>query len=378
MEDTYSAATPDAKDATALTAEAAALEVCSCTANSLKVHVCVAGPFSTAHLVILWRKKPITGQEITEADSFLEFHFLPQAQDFEIRLLVNGALMARSIARTAEMERSILRSSQGMQSELFVSEAHMPFGSWIMEHRGNWLWSAKEAGCWSSGFFNELFRCGLFALPVDTDDSMMPIINPESRYCIDLRASTAATWEKSKRVRRHKRDFKLSVNRSFEKSLRALQQYHEIGGATWMNERLFLALVAMQGQVWNVTDDKKEEKKGTLIDHCVFELWEPVVQEANGSSGSSSTTSTPTVTASKSISTTENILLDGHRLVAVVAGFGLGRVWHDYSMCTLLKDRRSVGALLTKAVGQLLKKCGYDVYYWGCKVTCCRYPIMLA
>jgi hypothetical protein len=37
--------------------------------------------------------------------------------------------------------------------------------------------------------------------------------------------------------------------------------------------------------------------------------------------------------------------------VAVVAGFGVGRVWHDYSMCTLVKDRRSAGSLLTKAVG---------------------------
>ena len=45
---------------------------------------------------------------------------------------------------------------------------------------------AAAPACWRPAFVCELFRYGLFPLP--HSDSLVPIINPEERYCIDLRA----------------------------------------------------------------------------------------------------------------------------------------------------------------------------------------------
>merc|ERR1711871_646760 len=59
---------------------------------------------------------------------------------------------------------------------------------------------------------------------------------------------------------------------------------------------------------------------------------------------------------------------EGDALVALVCGFGVGTAYHDYSMATLKRDRRGIGYIATKAVGHLLQKCGYDIWYWGRRV----------
>merc|ERR1712110_965532 len=55
-------------------------------------------------------------------------------------------------------------------------------------------------------------------------------------------------------------------------------------------------------------------------------------------------------------------------LAAASFGLAVGSFFHDFSMCCLIKDRRSAGAILTKAVGALLTDCGVLDWYWGCKV----------
>ena len=54
-------------------------------------------------------------------------------------------------------------------------------------------------------------------------------------------------------------------------------------------------------------------------------------------------------------------------LLAVTAGFGVGRAYHDYSMAALVRDKRSAGQVLTKTIAALLQKLGYGLWYWGFK-----------
>ena len=60
-------------------------------------------------------------------------------------------------------------------------------------------------------------------------------------------------------------------------------------------------------------------------------------------------------------------LFEGNELVAVTLGYSIGRCYHDYSMATFVRDKRSLGHLLTKAQGHLLKNAGYSIWYFGIK-----------
>ncbi|CAE8705355.1 unnamed protein product, partial [Polarella glacialis] len=60
-------------------------------------------------------------------------------------------------------------------------------------------------------------------------------------------------------------------------------------------------------------------------------------------------------------------LWEGHELAAATFSFLRGRVFHDFTMCTLLRDHRSAGHVLTKAVGHLIGVAGYTCWYWGFK-----------
>lgn len=55
------------------------------------------------------------------------------------------------------------------------------------------------------------------------------------------------------------------------------------------------------------------------------------------------------------------------KLAAVTAGMSAGSNFHDYSMCTFVRDSRCLGHVLTKTVADLLQKCGFDLWYWGYK-----------
>ena len=51
-------------------------------------------------------------------------------------------------------------------------------------------------------------------------------------------------------------------------------------------------------------------------------------------------------------------------------GFTIGGVYQDYTMCTLMRDKRSCGSILTKVVGYILQEIGISIWYWGYK---CEY-----
>jgi len=363
--------------------------------------------------------QPIDGHELAPAAGrqLCRFHFLPPDSELELQVWrlpaqdaaqSEDAACARARAACRLLASAQLRTealppdlaSHGMQPELYVGDAHLPLGPWVMTHPGNWLWAAAPA-CWRPAFVCELFRYGLFPLP--HSDSLVPIINPEERYCIDLRAGreggrgeaggagSPVRWDKSKRVRRHGRDFVMSVNRSFESSLRRLQDYHlaKGSGSTWLTERLRTLLVGLQGEPWGGCGEQSSGDggggggggDGGRVDLCMFELWEQTAGESEadcggggGGGGGSSGGGPHDGTSERSSEQERHRTSAGGgagrslRLVAVVAGFGVGRVWHDFSMATLVRDRRSPGSLLTKAVGHLLAACGYDLWYWGCKI----------
>jgi Leu/Phe-tRNA-protein transferase len=147
---------------------------------------------------------------------------------------------------------------------------------------------------------------------------MLP--NPLLRYCIDL--TQDVRWDRSKIMRKVRRDgFRLSMNADFGGSLRALVACHEQQHGTWFSEHLVRVFEKM------VIDPD------CTVSHCAFELWDA----------------------------TTNALL------AVTAGFGVGCAFHDYSMCTLVRDSRGSGNVLTRTVGHVLRCCGYELWYWGYK-----------
>ena len=55
-------------------------------------------------------------------------------------------------------------------------------------------------------------------------------------------------------------------------------------------------------------------------------------------------------------------------VTAITFGFGHRGVFEDYTMCTLKKDKRSCGMILTKLVGYILQQLGYVLWYWGYEV----------
>ena len=209
----------------------------------------------------------------------------------------------------------------------------------------------------------------------------MGIINPDERYCIDLlygeqngpgQKRRKVRWDRNKGMRKHLDDFRLTVNSQFELSLRKLRNYHiQEGktGGTWCTEELIKLTVEMERRererqreylinlqakrnkkINNRDEDvdkivtvdninlltppprMEKDNNNRFVRHYIFELWE------------------------------------GHELVAVTAGFGIGRSFHDYSMATLKRDDRGIGHILTKTVGHLLTHCNYEIWYWGCKI----------
>merc|ERR1712039_818134 len=123
-------------------------------------------------------------------------------------------------------------------------------------------------------------------------------------------------------LKRYGKEFELSCNTDFRAHLRLCGQYHEERGGTWISEGLIDLLVQIHCH------------PGNDIQMYAFELWEK-------STG---------------------------QLVALSFGFGLGSFFHDFSMCCLVQDRRTCGAVLTKAIGAVLTECGFLDWYWGCKM----------
>uniref|UniRef100_A0A7S0R907 Uncharacterized protein n=1 Tax=Pyramimonas obovata TaxID=1411642 RepID=A0A7S0R907_9CHLO len=190
------------------------------------------------------------------------------------------------------------------------------------------LWALERTTCPDDWLFMigldyavvvELYKAACFTLPTFFPEPLCAVINPLERYCIDLTAR-GVRWDRKREMRRATGGFRLSLSHSFEEGLRRLKSYHG-AASTWLTEDLLQLLVRMR-------NDRGE----CPVEQQLFELW------------------------------------DGDELVAVTAGFGVGCAFHDYSMGTFVRDQRSAGHVLTKTVGDLLRKAGYTIWYWGCKV----------
>lgn len=190
--------------------------------------------------------------------------------------------------------------------------------NWFHRRQGDFLWTLFL----TEEVMLELYLNACYTLPGFLPEPLCAVINPEERFCIDLRSPQACGFHRSKMVRRHRKDFTMSVNCDFAGALKKLQQYHkapEKSGNTWLTDDLIKLTVSM------------EMRRAELpLRHTVFEVWE------------------------------------ADDLVAVCAGFAVGRAYHDYSMATLRRDPRGIGHIATKAVADLLVKCGYEIWYWGC------------
>jgi len=250
------------------------------------------------------------------------FHYLPP-----------GCYALRLLGRAAAEE-------EGDGAELGTKELQLPSLPWpslAADYRRNMVFAGQRLGPWmldcdsnymlalgseikDSAFLERLLAHGLFVLP----SGRQPIVScpwPRRPYVLDLAALPRHRWAQSKKLRRHAATFWLTVNSDFKANFRRCGQYHEGRGGTWITP-------ALTDQLWAL-----HEQASSQVRVWSFELWD----RATGS------------------------------LCAASFGLSIGCFFHDFSMCTLVKDHRSCGAVLSKCVGELLARCGVKLWYWGLK-----------
>eukprot|EP00392_Amoebophrya_sp_AT5.2_P008426 g8447.t1 len=230
---------------------------------------------------------------------------------------------------------------------------------WVYEVPGDFLWLTWLAQ--DVDLITELYALACFTLPTFFPHPFCFVINPEKRFCIVL-DKNAECWRKCKQVRRYAGDIRVTVNADFNGSLKALQQYHsrqqkdsgEDPAAqkdtkpavkppppTWLNEDILELLETMHGEA---------NERNSPVEQCIFEFWARRDGKDHKAAGE------------------EQKQGPFDQLVAVCAGFAVNRAYHDYSMATLVKDKRSFGAIATKTVGHILQATGFRLWYWGCKI----------
>jgi len=246
-----------------------------------------------------------------------ECHFLQADTVFDV-VVVAGASEIVSQGRT-------LASAQGFPLEIarrlprsqwcsYVGDEH-ELGPWLAEAPTDWLWTFNP----SIPMLRRLWRHACFTL-LDKNNPMVQCPNPRDRYCLKLQAGQR--WLKNKRVRRHKSDFFLTINKQFSETFQACAEYHAgTSGGTWITPDLILAM-----------DRCRQEASDELRIWCI-ELWE----KASG------------------------------RLAACIMSLSVGCIFHDYTTATFVRDERSAGSLLARVLGLLLERSGYTLWYWGFK-----------
>lgn len=169
----------------------------------------------------------------------------------------------------------------------------------------------------------------LFALPIESSRQLYFLPNPQQRFCLDLR--NPIKWFKSRSMRHHLKDFRVVIKQNFLEELTIAQQYHEQGhGSTWLtqewNQRLNDFSMAMA-----------QQPDSPLQLYC-FQL----IEKRSGN------------------------------IAAMTFGFRCGGFFEDYTMCTVQRDHRSCGKILTKIVGSILQQIGVTIWYWGYEVPYMR------
>lgn len=222
-------------------------------------------------------------------------------------------------------------------------------------------------------FVRRLFFEGLFVLP-QGDDGVAVLPNSAKRYCIDLSryfatvdrvaeggndgsvAPIAATtacvhWEdfvsdwftKDKKMRRvlaSAADFDIVVDRDFGEAVIATKVYHEtLHKGTWITSGFASLLLLM---------------------HRLSRRSPPTASSAVGSA---------TWVEWPRLHSVEVRDKKTGALLACTLGFELGRAYHDFSMATLVRDKRVPwGHLATKATAALLVRSNCQLWYWGMKL----------
>ena len=181
----------------------------------------------------------------------------------------------------------------------------------MMHSSSNYLFTRDR----SVELWARLFRHGLFAL--DSDCGFVAIPNPKNRFCFDLTPESVRKWNIKERFLD---DFEFVVSTDSEKlrsSLSTCRQMHSSGN--WITPRF----------MDNVTEMMCRREFG--IDFFVFELIEK---------------------SSKKIG-------------SISIGYRFGTSFTDFTACTPIRDKRSVGKLLLKAEHDYLRSLGVKLWYLG-------------
>ncbi|CAK0846223.1 unnamed protein product [Prorocentrum cordatum] len=248
-----------------------------------------------------------------------EFHFLPAGRKFIFHLQLKGAdLLLQLDAETPSVSEGVkpflAKQLPAYMWPTYVGEEHQ-LGEWLSECPEDTVWTTAPV---SDRLMQSLWSNACFTLP-SPGSPIVACPNPISRYCLDL--TKGCPWLRSKKVRRHKNDFYLTVDADYTGSFWACEETHRLSGkGTWITRELVDAL------------DRCRNDKTDLKVYSI-ELWEK----------------------------------DGDKLAAAIMALSVGDVFHDYTTATMIRDTRSAGAILTKVVGYLLAECGFTLWYWGFK-----------
>jgi hypothetical protein len=160
----------------------------------------------------------------------------------------------------------------------------------------------------------------LFVLPI-RHGYYLP--NPRHRFCLDLRKDI--NWFRNRKLRRLLPHFYVSVKRSCRAELQMARAYHlDMDNGSWLSDELIDLLDSIAVTEGNDSD----------MQLFCFSLVEKSTE----------------------------------RVAACTFGFASGGVFEDYTMCTLIKDDRSLGSVLNKLVGLMLQQAGISLWYWGYEV----------
>jgi hypothetical protein len=170
------------------------------------------------------------------------------------------------------------------------------------------------------------FRRALFTLPSSGNDGMMLLPNGKTRFCIDLRREISWTGGPSNRkVRRCAAVAKLVLDRDVCDTMRRAAAYHVAQNeATWLTS----------GFIDRMGEYMKETAGSADADTPRLHAFELVHRETG-------------------------------EVLAATLGFSCGRIFHDFTMCTLSRSAMSYGTAVTKLVGEALSRCGFQLWYWG-------------
>ncbi len=179
----------------------------------------------------------------------------------------------------------------------------------------------------------------LFALPVQSDRFYF-VPNPGMRFCLDLRKKDI-NWFRNRQMKKHLKDFDLVVTHNLEESLKIAKDYHvEFHDSTW------------------------------LSDSFIKQLHQLSLKSANStSSGNSSGSSKQATDKNLRLYCFQLVEKSTNKVAAMTFGFASGGFYEDYTMCTLIRDDRSCGNILSKLVGFVLQQIGIAVWYWGYQVS---------